>query len=215
MEKQKTKQRILDAALELFSTQGFEATSIAQIADAVGVRKASLYSHFDSKQDILDRLIESIMEDYTKHSVRSLADRIGDELDPDGVVQLVTEQIRYTVHDEHVSRARKMLTIEQYRNSQLAELKTRQSYTDVLAFAETLMKRLVSEGKLKPLDTQMMAAQFAFPIRLRSMPRWAASLPIPAISASALRMFPRASLPALRSRMSRKTRAISTCTTVL
>lgn len=164
MEKQKTKQRILDAALELFSTQGFEATSIAQIADAVGVRKASLYSHFDSKQDILDRLIESIMEDYTKHSVRSLADRIGDELDPDGVVQLVTEQIRYTVHDEHVSRARKMLTIEQYRNSQLAELKTRQSYTDVLAFAEALMERLVSEGKLKPLDTQMMAAQFAFPI---------------------------------------------------
>lgn len=164
MEKQKTKQRILDAALELFSTQGFEATSIAQIADAVGVRKASLYSHFDSKQDILDRLIESIMEDYAKHSVRSLADRIGDELDPDGVVRLVTEQIRYTVHDEHVSRARKMLTIEQYRNPQLAELKTKQSYTDVLAFAEALMERLVCEGKLKPLDTQMMAAQFAFPI---------------------------------------------------
>lgn len=164
MEKQKTKQRILDAALELFSTQGFEATSIAQIADAVGVRKASLYSHFDSKQDILDRLIESIMEDYAKHSVRSLADRIGDELDPDGVVRLVTEQIRYTVHDEHVSRARKMLTIEQYRNPQLAELKTKQSYTDVLAFAEALMERLVSEGRLKPLDTQMMAAQFAFPI---------------------------------------------------
>ena len=164
MEKQKTKQRILDAALELFSTQGFEATSIAQIADAVGVRKASLYSHFESKQDILDRLIESIMEDYAKHSVRSPANRIGDELDSDGVVRLVTEQIRYIVHDEHVSRARKMLTIEQYRNPQLAELKTKQSYTDVLAFAEALMERLVSEGKLKPLDTQMMAAQFAFPI---------------------------------------------------
>ena len=158
MEKQKTKQRILDAALELFSTQGFEATSIAQIADAVGVRKASLYSHFDSKQDILDRLIESIMEDYAKHSVRSPANRIGDELDSDGVVRLVTEQIRYIVHDEHVSRARKMLTIEQYRNPQLAELKTKQSYTDVLAFAEALMDRLVSEGR------QMMAAQFAFPI---------------------------------------------------
>lgn len=164
MEKQKTKQRILDAALELFSTQGFEATSIAQIADAVGVRKASLYSHFDSKQDILDCLIESIMEGYSKHSVRSLADRVGDELDPDGVVRLVTEQIRYTVHDEHVSRARKMLTIEQYRSPQLAELKTQRSYTDVLAFAEELMERLVSKGKLRPLDTQVMAAQFALPI---------------------------------------------------
>lgn len=164
MEKLKTKQRILDAALELFSTQGFEATSIAQIADAVGVRKASLYSHFDSKQDILDRLIESIMEGYSKHSVRSLADRADEELDPDGIVRLVTGQIRYTIHDEHVSRARKMLTIEQYRNPQLAELKTQRSYTDVLAFAESLMERLVSEGRLKPLDTKIMAAQFALPI---------------------------------------------------
>lgn len=164
MEKLKTKQRILDAALGLFSTQGFEATSIAQIADAVGVRKASLYSHFDSKQDILDRLIESIMEGYSKHSVRSLADRASEELDQDGVVRLVTNQIRYTIHDEHVSRARKMLTIEQYRNPQLAELKTKRSYTDVLAFAETLMERLVSKGKLKPLDTKVMAAQFALPI---------------------------------------------------
>lgn len=164
MEKLKTKQRILDAALELFSTQGFEATSIAQIADAVGVRKASLYSHFDSKQDILDCLIENIMEGYSKHSVRSLADRVDGELDPDSVVRLVTEQIRYTVHDAHVSRARKMLTIEQYRNPQLAELKTQRSYTDVLAFAEELMERLVSEGRLGPLDTKLMAAQFALPI---------------------------------------------------
>lgn len=164
MEKLKTKQRILDAALELFSTQGFEATSIAQIADAVGVRKASLYSHFDSKQDILDRLIESITEGYSSHSVRSLAGCGDDELDPDGVVRLVTNQIRYTIHDKHVSRARKMLTIEQYRNPQLAELKTKRSYTDVLAFAETLIERLVSKGKLKCFDAQVMAAQFAFPI---------------------------------------------------
>ena len=44
-----TKQEILEASLELFSVQGFESTSISQIADAVGIRKASLYSHsFDT-----------------------------------------------------------------------------------------------------------------------------------------------------------------------
>lgn len=45
-----TKQGILDAALELFSVQGYEATSISQLAEAVGIRKASLYSHFENKQ---------------------------------------------------------------------------------------------------------------------------------------------------------------------
>lgn len=57
MERGSTKYEILDAALTLFSTGGYEATSISQIAEAVGIRKAS-YSHFASKQDILDELIE-------------------------------------------------------------------------------------------------------------------------------------------------------------
>ena len=46
MDRGNTKQEILEASLDLFSVQGFEATSISQIADAVGIRKASLYSHF-------------------------------------------------------------------------------------------------------------------------------------------------------------------------
>lgn len=59
-----SKRRILDEALKLFSVNGYEATSIGMIADAVGIRKASLYSHYKSKQDILDTLIEEINERY-------------------------------------------------------------------------------------------------------------------------------------------------------
>ena len=52
MEKGNTRQGILEAALELFSVQGFEASPIAQIASAVGIRKASLYSHYESNKDV-------------------------------------------------------------------------------------------------------------------------------------------------------------------
>lgn len=55
-----SKQRILDESLKLFSTNGYEATSIAQIAEAVGIKKASLYSHFKSKEEILDTVIEEM-----------------------------------------------------------------------------------------------------------------------------------------------------------
>lgn len=48
MEKRNTKQEILEVSLELLCVQGLEGTSIAQIANAVGIRKASLYSHFES-----------------------------------------------------------------------------------------------------------------------------------------------------------------------
>ena len=69
-----TKQEILDAALELFSVQGYEATSISQLAEAVGIRKASLYSHFENKQAILDALMQATLEQYEQHSIFAKAD---------------------------------------------------------------------------------------------------------------------------------------------
>ena len=55
-----TAERILSAALELFAARGFAATSVRQIAAAVGVTDAALYSHFAGKQAIFDRLLETM-----------------------------------------------------------------------------------------------------------------------------------------------------------
>jgi AcrR family transcriptional regulator len=48
-----TRERILDVALELFNEQGYERTSLREIAERLGVTKAALYYHFKSKEDIL------------------------------------------------------------------------------------------------------------------------------------------------------------------
>jgi AcrR family transcriptional regulator len=48
-----TRERILDVALELFNEQGYDKTSLRQIAERLGVTKAALYYHFERKQDIL------------------------------------------------------------------------------------------------------------------------------------------------------------------
>ncbi|MGO4856859.1 TetR/AcrR family transcriptional regulator [Arthrobacter sp. 2MCAF14] len=49
---------ILDAAAELFTSQGFANTSTRAIADAVGIRQSSLYHHFGTKDDILAELLD-------------------------------------------------------------------------------------------------------------------------------------------------------------
>jgi AcrR family transcriptional regulator len=48
-----TRDRILDAALDLFTEKGFDGTSLREIAERLGVTKAALYYHFASKDDIL------------------------------------------------------------------------------------------------------------------------------------------------------------------
>ena len=168
MDRGNTKREILDAALELFSVQGFEATSISQIASAVGIRKASLYSHFDSKQAILDALVQEVLEQYAMHSIFARADWEKDTgslpQTADDAVGMIQGQIRYILHDPAISRARKMLVIEQFQNPELAKLQTKQNYSDVLGYFTGLIKCLIQKGVLAEDDPEIMAAQFCLPI---------------------------------------------------
>ncbi|OZM83082.1 TetR/AcrR family transcriptional regulator [Pseudonocardia sp. MH-G8] len=52
-----TRERLLDAALTLFATKGFAATSVREIAESIGIRDSGIYSHFASKQAIFDTLL--------------------------------------------------------------------------------------------------------------------------------------------------------------
>jgi AcrR family transcriptional regulator len=48
-----TRERILDVALELFTDQGFDGTSMREIAERLGISKPAIYYHFASKEEIL------------------------------------------------------------------------------------------------------------------------------------------------------------------
>lgn len=170
MERGNTKYEILDAALTLFSTGGYEATSISQIAEAVGIRKASLYSHFASKQDILDELIDIIQKQYEEHSFAQAdwnnADftENKDDMTAQQVVQMIIGHIRYILHDPQVSRIRKLLTIEQFRNVELSQLQMKQNYSDIMNYFTGFISFLIKNGKLKDDEPEIIAAQLCLPI---------------------------------------------------
>ena len=108
MEKSNTREEILEAALDLFAVNGYEATSISQLADAVGIRKASLYSHFANKQDILDTIVETVLKGYADHSIFVRANWDDPEFTKDktgmkaeDVAKLVQGQLRYILHRQY------------------------------------------------------------------------------------------------------------------
>ena len=61
----KTKLRIIGAAEELFSKNGFHATSVSQITKKANVNKAALYYHFKDKNDLILSLFQKILDDFT------------------------------------------------------------------------------------------------------------------------------------------------------
>ena len=68
--KQKTKQAIMDAAITLFSTNGFENTSIEELAKVAGVGKGTVYGYFQTKKEILHAFCEYELDQIHKELVK-------------------------------------------------------------------------------------------------------------------------------------------------
>src|SRR5580692_1087221 len=68
-----TRERILDAALDLFIEKGYDKTSLREIAEQLGFTKAALYYHFESKGDILMAL-HLRLHDFGRDALNQLGD---------------------------------------------------------------------------------------------------------------------------------------------
>lgn len=74
MEPIKVRQDIVEAATRVFSDLGYHGASMQDIADAVGIRKASLYHHVRKKEDLLFAIHERLIDDLMDQTLAALAD---------------------------------------------------------------------------------------------------------------------------------------------
>jgi AcrR family transcriptional regulator len=93
-EARNTRERILDAALELFAAQGFAGTSLRQIAQVVGIKESAIYAHFASKEAMYQTLFEHIGPPTSLiHDLLMPGTSIVAQLDPEAVLREVVRRI--------------------------------------------------------------------------------------------------------------------------
>ncbi len=169
-----TKQRILDEALTLFSEKGYASVFVNDIAERVGIKAPSMYKHYKSKQAVFDAIIEEMNHRFEQQA-EALAingtDPVVDaeiykNMDEDHLVRLGTDLFRYYLHDSYTKRFRKMLTLEQYRDKNLAGVYSQQYFDMPLSYQGMLLGLLVSQGFLAAENVSIMTLQFYAPIYL-------------------------------------------------
>ncbi len=167
-----TKERILQEALNLFSQQGYEAVGVEEIAAAVGIKAPSLYKHYKGKQDIFDAIFSEMQRRYdeqTEKMALHVANAAADTakfaaIDADGLVKQLQEVVYYSLHDEYVSRFRRLMTIEQFRSPEFAALYTQRYIDRLVGYHEKLFAELIAVGALRDGDVHSMALQYTCPV---------------------------------------------------
>ena len=163
MKQEDTKQKILDKALELFSTQGYDSVSVGELAKAVGIKAPSLYNHFSSKQAIFDAIMESTAAQYEADTDKidiHVQDVHRDipiftEITADALFEKVRQIFEYSLHNEAISRFRRMMTIEQFRSPELAALYSRRYVERVLDYHAGIFRALIAAGEITAEDLKI------------------------------------------------------------
>lgn len=160
IKKEDTKRRILTEALRLFAQRGYDAVSVEQIANAVGIKAPSLYKHFPSKQSIFDALFERTEHDFDEF-LRGISVHVGDagsdmpvfgSMEADMLAGRFREMMCYLLHDEYVSSFRRMMTIEQFRSPRLSALYTDRYIGKLMDYHTEMFSKLAEAECLDILD---------------------------------------------------------------
>ena len=172
MKQEDTKQRILEKALELFSTRGYDAVSVGEIADAVGIRAPSLYNHFPSKRAIFEAIVEDTAAQYERdtgridihvqNAARDIPVFTG--ITPDGLFEKVRQIFDYSLHNDTIRRFRRMMTMEQFRAPELAEFYSQRYVERLLAYHAGIFRGLIAAGELRGEDPEGLAMMYVAPV---------------------------------------------------
>ena len=160
-----TKDKILDEALTLFSENGYDGTSVEQIAEKVGIKAPSLYKHFKGKEDILNAIIVNAEAHYEES--------FGSEKQigrlPESKEQFVCatmEKISFTIHDPMIRKIRKFLVQEQFRSERLAAITTRHQLDGLQGMYTKIVRAMMKKGLFKEDDPALLAIEITAPVVL-------------------------------------------------
>ena len=160
-----TKERILEEALTLFAQNGFDGTSVEQIAEQVGIKAPSLYKHYKGKEDILNAIIDAAEMRYEEYfgSDRNIGKLPENKED---FIRITMGKISFTIHDPMIGKIRKFLVQEQFRSERLAEITTRHQLDGIQRMYTKIIEGMMSVGLFKKDDPAMLATELTAPVVL-------------------------------------------------
>ena len=161
-----TKDKILDAALTLFAENGYNGTSVEQIAKAVGIKAPSLYKHYKSKEDILNSLIDSAEVRYEEMfgSERNIG-KIPESREE--FIEMTMGRISFTMRDPIIRKTRMFLVQEQFRNQRTSEVTTRHQLDGIQRMYAKILKGMMDKGLVKQDDPELLSAELTAPAVLQ------------------------------------------------
>lgn len=165
MKDMSTKERILYAALYLFSEKGYDGVGVDLIAENAGIKGPSLYRHYKGKEDIFNSMIDLVTSHYEEgFGLKNQPEELPKSMDD--LIENAMEKIKFTMSDDVVRKTRRILAMEQFRSERMAELASRYHLENLQEIYTGIFAGLMEKGILKKDEPEYLALEFVAPVSL-------------------------------------------------
>src|SRR5208337_5617052 len=156
-----TKERVLNAAIDLMSAKGFDAVSIREIARTVGIRESSIYNHFKSKDEILDTMMDYFILELTRGSGPAMD--VDEQLETLGALKFMEAgakaYLQY-IGTPRISKIWRILSIELYHSQKIRDFFNDTMIKVPFQAWEGLFGKMIEKKLIKPYDPKLLAREF-------------------------------------------------------
>ena len=146
------REEILEAARRRFQRFGPRKTTMEEVAQEAGCSRATVYTHFPSKEDLYARLLTSDAESFTRKAEAMM----GEETDTRVQLRQIVELTRATYAHNHVLR-RAASGDDEMSLEPVARAFSRDQEARIIDLFRRILERGVSKGSLRPLDPERVA----------------------------------------------------------
>ena len=156
-----TKEKILDAAIELFAKRGFNEVSVRDITRAVGIKESSLYNHFSSKQQILDEIFNYLDHEFSGMSIpEDEAVKLIDGMDPAEFMDMCIMNFKMYFGKPKLIRIWRIISIERFRNKRANEFFIKNLVDYPLMYQSNVFDGMIIKGNIADADPKVLARAF-------------------------------------------------------
>jgi len=153
-----TKEKIINAAIDLFSQKGLYETTVREIAAATGIKVRSLYAHFTGKDTILDIILERYREEINKVRMPDqMLDRIVASATPEAIFTRGLYRIRESVASVNMDKIIRILLIEMYRSLKVREFYLVWYFDENRNTLKKLFAKMQEKGLIKDHDPETLS----------------------------------------------------------
>jgi AcrR family transcriptional regulator len=162
-----TKQKILEASIDLFSQKGYDAVSIREIAREVNIRESSIYNHYKNKEAILDTIIDYFMSEITESSELPIDNENLMSKGPKVFFEVGGKAFIERMSSPKNEKIWRIIAIEIFHNIKIRNFFRKELLEKPLRGWENIFKTMIEKGIIKPYNPQTLAYEyFSFAIFL-------------------------------------------------